>query len=199
MNRFTLGRFAVGAGILAVAVGIGIATAYLVGRNTAAEASPVEVRQGDTVVQSQSESDALREASQRAGFEVKGLGFLHDPDLKLKNINIDLGPEGAENAVASVILLYAKFDPSGRRTGFVGLSQVNVRPDHPANWQPDSVPNRPLDLKIPGVEAWASATGARTTYTVFWPGRAFYVVVEDPQPGDSQLQRMLASLGTPGK
>lgn len=183
--------------ILAVAVGLGSSWAVSVLTDDA-EATQIPVHEENVLVRAVgSESEALRLATEKAGFAVKGLGDLPEDSLALNHVNIDKGPAGVENAMTVALLIYRQ--RAGRTGDFelLTVTEVNVRTDLPANYDADPAKNtnRLVDVGLKDVEVWRSGEDARATYTVWTSDRTYYVVAQGKrQPTTDELRAMIEGL-----
>ncbi len=146
----------------------------------------VEVRQEGTKVGTQAAGSALKDASDKVGFEVLPLAGLPDPALALKFVDAHLGPTGATNGLKYAVLGYE----SPANVSKVTVSEFSVRMTHPANDASVAV-----DIGIPGVEVWKSAGQAVTVYTLLTANRTYDLVVSGrPELSSDGLAKLAVSL-----
>jgi hypothetical protein len=178
---------------------VGVASAYFAATvlldDRGARAQGVEVSGADGVVidQGVTPREALKIASDKLGYEVKGLGFTPGSGFQLQRIVLsrriyDYSPREA-------MLDYTSPDPTADH-GALRIAVIQTdRPDtHPANWQPKDDPNRPFDIGVPGVEAWVSGDQLRRVYSLNVGQRSFTVVIDQRQPPDDDVRRMIREL-----
>ena len=177
---FLLGAVGAIAGVTAI-----IGGAWWNGGGAPASAQ-VEVRQEGTKVGTQAAGSALKDASDKIGFEVLPLAGLPDPALALKFVDAHLGPTGVTNGLKYAVLGYE--NPANGSQ--VTVSEFNVRMTHPAN---DA--SVVVDLGIPGVEVWKSAGQAVTVYTLLTANRTYDLVVSGrPEFSSDDLAKLAVSL-----
>lgn len=176
-------KLGVGIGVIGLAIAIGLSTSWVVGRfSGGVEAAPIPVTEENVLVGTgRGESEALRLASIKAGFTVKPLGKLPEDGLALRNINIDYGPAGVSNAMTIPLLIYGHDQGTEGDFSLITVTQINLRTDYPANYDPDPTKNtnKRVDLGRTDIEASVSGTDPRrVTYTVWTADRTFDVVVD---------------------
>lgn len=135
-----------------------------------------------------SPEEAMRIASDKAGFPVYSPGFV-PAGLELQSINIEYGPEDLPNRMTVVMLLYQSPKHGVSAVKTMAITQINVRTERPANYYEDPVlnTNERIDVNLPDAEVWRSGYPPRLAYTVWVGDRTYYVVVEGQQPDTNEL------------
>lgn len=191
-------RLWLASGSVAAAVVVGVASAYFVGtvllnRDQTALAEGVDVRRADGVLvgQGTTPEEALQIASDKLGYEVKGLDFVPGSGFQLRRIVLSQGPY--DYSPNEAMLDYTALDAAADG-GILRIAVIQTdRPDtHPAEVAND--PARPFDMGVAGVEVWVSGDETRSVYSLNVGERSFNVAIDQRQPSDDEVRRMIREL-----
>ena len=178
---------------------LGVASSYFVAALWADDHEPahaqgvdVEGPEGIVVSRGQTPADAIDTASDKVGYEVKGLDYTPGDAFELRRIMVNPRPDGAPR---TAYLTYEQPDP----TAFYGALRIYVfesdrQTTHPPNWRPEDDPNQLFDIGVPDVQVWMSGDDLRRTYAMNTDGRAFVVSIDERQPPEDEVRRMLREL-----
>ncbi|MEX0783033.1 MAG: hypothetical protein WD557_10310 [Dehalococcoidia bacterium] len=185
--------------VIAAAI-VGVASAYLVnnlrnGEDRFALAQGVEVTGSDGIVVGQGVTsyEALRIASEKLGYEVKGLDFIPGGGFELRTIVLGSGPY--EMSPRTAKLHYTKLDATADRGILaIGVSEVNQPRTRPTNWRPVDDPNQLFDIGVPDVEVWVNGDQMRRVYSWNVGERSYALHIDQRQPPDDEVRRMIREL-----
>lgn len=179
---------------LAVAICAGVGAAVLVTRE-ADDRSRAEPAQPDSqlsylVVPRGEDAAKLKQASDEAGFEARGVAL--PPGYLLETVRVVHPP--VKGGLVEVTPVYVRRGPDGKPTGNVEVGEFNVRMAHPTNYVEGHDRDVTLDLGLPGVEAWQSGGPGAYSYSIFIGQRSYFVMSRPGPLALPELKALAASL-----